>query len=64
MHVIFFSWREVLYMNDFESNLLEDWSACTKLLSLSCIDEFERRLEALIAAMELSQDHSWLVRSC
>jgi len=51
-------------MNTFESNLVEDWSACTTLLSLRDLNEVERRIDALIALMELCQDRSWLAATC
>jgi hypothetical protein len=51
-------------MNAFERNLHEDWSALKGLLCLAQLDEFERRLSALIAAMELCEDRSWLVGDC
>ena len=51
-------------MNTFESNVLEDWSACKTLLSLSEVGEVERRMEALIALMELCQDRTWLAATC
>ena len=51
-------------MNTFESNVLEDWSACKTLLSLREVGEVERRMEALIALMELCQDRAWLASNC
>ena len=51
-------------MNAFEMNLLDDWSTCRSLLFLAQLEEFERRLNALIGAMELCQDRSWLVSDC
>jgi hypothetical protein len=51
-------------MNTFESNLLEDWSACKTLLSLNDLGGAERRMDALIALMELCQDRAWLAATC
>jgi hypothetical protein len=51
-------------MNTFEGNLLEDWSTCTALLSLNSLDEFERRVHALIRLMELCLERTWLVPTC
>ena len=51
-------------MNAFESNVLDDWWACRKLLILTELDEFNRRFIALIAAMELCENRTWLVGDC
>jgi hypothetical protein len=56
--------QEERVMNTFENNLLEDWSACKTLLSLSDLGEVERRMAALIALMELCQDRAWLAADC
>lgn len=51
-------------MNSFESHLLEDWSACKTLLSLSDLGKVERRMDPSIALMELCQNRAWLAATC